>query len=97
MTRKKDQAVRKGLQKVQDMELGQGENPEMDMEKMDEGEKELFLSVVRAVVSAVHKTQPIQQVANMEAYFTSCSRTALVYAGLHVREMRKLKKVFEEG
>lgn len=93
MAKTKDRSVRQGIAKVQNMPIDAGEGPVFD--GLDNEEKELFLAVVRSGVEAIHKTNPIQQAANMEAFFASSCRSSLFFAGLHVREWRKLKDTFK--
>jgi hypothetical protein len=90
----KDRSVRQGINKVQNMPIDAGEGPVLD--NFNDEERELFLAVVKSGVEAIHKTNPIQQAANMEAFFASSCRSSLFFAGLHVRELRKLKEAFKD-
>jgi putative methionine-R-sulfoxide reductase with GAF domain len=74
------------------MAIDAGEKPPMDVASLAPEEKELFLHVVSSCIDAIHKTNPIQQAANMEAFFASTCRQSLFYAGLYVREYRRLQK-----
>ena len=94
MAKSKDRSVRQGINKLQNMPIDAGTGPVL--EGMTAEEKELFYAVVQSGVTAIHKTNPIQQAANMEAFFASSCRASLFFAGLHVREWRKLKEEFKE-
>ena len=83
---------RKRVSQLGNMGIDQGDSPVLDTKGMDPGEKELFFTVVTACVNAIHKTNPVQQAANMEAFFASTCRQSLFYAGLYVREYRRLQK-----
>jgi hypothetical protein len=74
------------------MAIDAGESPPVDVATMAPEEKELFFQVVHSCIGAIHKTNPIQQAANMEAFFASTCRQSLFYAGLYVREYRRLQK-----
>lgn len=65
--------------------------PVVDMATMNADEKDLFLEVVKASIEAIHSTHMIQNAANMEVFFASSCKSAMVFAGLHVKEYRKLK------
>lgn len=53
-------------------------------------EKEVFLSVVRASVVAMHTQAPIQRLAAMHIYFKTLSKDALLLGQLFVDSMREL-------
>lgn len=82
----------KRVSQLGNMGIDQGDPPVLDTADMAPNEKELFFQVVTACVDATHKSNPIQQAANMEAFFASTCRQSLFYAGLYVREYRRLQK-----
>lgn len=82
----------KRVSQLGNMGIDQGDSPVVDMGGMASDEKELFFRVVGACIDAIHKGNPIQQAANMEAFFASTCRQSLFYAGLYVREYRRLQK-----
>ena len=94
MAKTKDRSVRQGISKLQNMPIDSGSGPVFD--DFTDEERNLFLAVVRSGVEAIHKTNPVQQAANMEAFFASSCRASLFFAGLHVREWRKLKEEFKQ-
>lgn len=82
----------KRVSQLGNMGIDDGSPPVTEMDGMAPEEKELFFEVVRGCIQAIHKTNPIQQTTNMEAFFASTCRQSLFYAGLYVREYRRLKK-----
>lgn len=82
----------KRVHKLASMEIDNGEAPVLEMVGMSPEEKEIFLKVIGSCIEAIHKTNPIQQAANMESFYASTCRQSLFYAGLYVREYRRLKK-----
>jgi hypothetical protein len=84
----------KKVSQLQAMEIDKTEGPDLDLAKMTPEERELFMEVTKACVACIHSNNPIQQAANMEIFFASSCRTSLFFAGLHVRELRKLKEEF---
>ncbi len=86
----------KKVSRLQSMSIDSGKGPELALEGMTLEEKGLFMEVVKACVEAIHKTNPIQQAANMEAFFASSCRSSLFFAGLHVRELRKMQDTFQD-
>lgn len=82
----------KRVSQLGNMGIDEGDPPVTDMNDMAPEEKDLFFTVVQSCVQALHKSNPIQQAANMEAFFSSSCRQSLFFAGLYVREYRRLKK-----
>jgi hypothetical protein len=86
----------KRLTKLANMAIDRGDSPITNVETMSITEKELFFKVITSCIQAMHQTHPIQQAKNMEAFFASTCRTSIFYAGLYVREYRKmLREDFE--
>ena len=82
---------------VRDIELFSGKPPVLDGEKMNDFEKEVFLTVLRGTLEATNKSQPLNLAMNMEIYFTQATRTGLFLAGMHVRELRTLREKLKEA
>jgi hypothetical protein len=92
MATKQRQRPGKRVSQLGNMGIDEGEAPVTDAEGMSEFEKSLFFHVISGCIQAIHKQNPIQQAANMEAFFASTCRQSLFYAGLYVREYRRLQK-----
>jgi hypothetical protein len=73
------------------MKIDESAPPDTDLAGMAPEEKALFMQVIHSSICALHTTNPIQQAINMEAFFASCCRQSIFYAGLYVQEYRRMK------
>jgi hypothetical protein len=71
--------------------------PELDMDRMSPNEKEMFLAVLTGSLIAMNDQQPIQNIRNMKAFFSSTVQSSIYMAGLHVQVYRDLKNQVTDG